>query len=201
MNQEKSTVQIDKLKSGDEESFAMLVDETSGKIYRTLLQILGNEQDAEDILQDTYLKAYRAIPEFENRSGLYTWLHRIALNEALMQIRIRKPQIVSIDDNEPFSDDLDIEQKDIVDFCCLPEGELLSKESRHFLDQAVQTLPESLRIVFVMRDIEGLSTQETADALQISENNVKIRLMRARMILRKKLSAYFNKFFIEEKEL
>ncbi|GAP41629.1 sigma-70 family RNA polymerase sigma factor [Flexilinea flocculi] len=201
MNQEKSTVQIDKLKSGDEESFAMLVDETSGKIYRTLLQILGNEQDAEDILQETYLKAYRAIPEFENRSGLYTWLHRIALNEALMQIRIRKPQIVSIDDNEPFSDDLDIEQKDIVDFCCLPEGELLSKESRHFLDQAVQTLPESLRIVFVMRDIEGLSTQETADALQISENNVKIRLMRARMILRKKLSAYFNKFFIEEKEL
>lgn len=116
MNQEKSTVQIDKLKSGDEESFAMLVDETSGKIYRTLLQILGNEQDAEDILQETYLKAYRAIPEFENRSGLYTWLHRIALNEALMQIRIRKPQIVSIDDNEPFSDDLDIEQKDIVDF-------------------------------------------------------------------------------------
>lgn len=201
MNQEKSTVQIDKLKSGDEESFAMLVDETSGKIYRTLLQILGNEQDAEDILQETYLKAYRAIPEFENRSGLYTWLHRIALNEALMQIRIRKPQIVSIDDNEPFSDDLDIEQKDIVDFCCLPEGELLSKESWHFLDQAVQTLPESLRIVFVMRDIEGLSTQETADALQISENNVKIRLMRARMILRKKLSAYFNKFFIEEKEL
>lgn len=201
MNQEKSTVQIDKLKSGDEESFAMLVDETFGKIYRTLLQILGNEQDAEDILQETYLKAYRAIPEFENRSGLYTWLHRIALNEALMQIRIRKPQIVSIDDNEPFSDDLDIEQKDIVDFCCLPEGELLSKESRHFLDQAVQTLPESLRIVFVMRDIEGLSTQETADALQISENNVKIRLMRARMILRKKLSAYFNKFFIEEKEL
>lgn len=179
----------------------MLVDETSGKIYRTLLQILGNEQDAEDILQETYLKAYRAIPEFENRSGLYTWLHRIALNEALMQIRIRKPQIVSIDDNEPFSDDLVIEQKDIVDFCCLPEGELLSKESRHFLDQAVQTLPESLRIVFVMRDIEGLSTQETADALQISENNVKIRLMRARMILRKKLSAYFNKFFIEEKEL
>lgn len=201
MNQEKSTVQIDKLKSGDEESFAMLVDETSGKIYRTLLQILGNEQDAEDILQETYLKAYRAIPEFENRSGLYTWLHRIALNEALMQIRIRKPQIVSIDDNEPFSDDLGIEQKDIVDFCCLPEGELLSKESRHFLDQAVQTLPESLRIVFVMRDIEGLSTQETADALQISENNVKIRLMRARMILRKKLSAHFNKFFIEEKEL
>lgn len=201
MNQQKPTIQIDKLKSGDEESFAMLVDETSGKIYHTLLQILGNEQDAEDILQETYAKAYRAIPDFENRSALYTWLHRIALNEALMQIRIRKPQIVSIDNNEPFSDDMDIEQKDIVDFCCLPERELLSKESRHFLDQAVQSLPETLRIVFVMRDIEGLSTQETAESLGISENNVKIRLMRARMILRKKLSGYFNKFFIEEKEL
>jgi RNA polymerase sigma-70 factor (ECF subfamily) len=81
---------------------------------------------------------------------------------------------------------------EIVDWCCLPEGELLSSESRGFLDQAVQNLPVNLRVVFVMRDLEGLSIQDTAEALGLSENNVKTRLLRARLRLRQELSAYFG---------
>jgi RNA polymerase sigma-70 factor (ECF subfamily) len=81
---------------------------------------------------------------------------------------------------------------ELTDFCCLPEGELLSSESRRFLDQAVQNLPENLRVVFVMRDQEGLSIQDTAEALDLSENNVKTRLLRARLRLRQELSVYFR---------
>jgi len=81
---------------------------------------------------------------------------------------------------------------EITDFCCLPEGELLSSESRRFLDQTVQNLPENLRVVFVMRDQEGLSIQETAQALDLSESNVKTRLLRARLQLRQELSVYFR---------
>jgi RNA polymerase sigma-70 factor (ECF subfamily) len=197
MNDEISAISVEKLKTGDRESFARFVDETSGRAYRTVLQILGNEQDAEDVLQDTYMKAYRALPDFENRSSLATWLHRIAVNEALMVIRNRKPQMISVDDNQPFDAETEGEEMEIADFCCLPEAELLSNESRQFLDQAVQNLPEQLRVVFVMRDIEGLSIRETAEALGISENNVKIRLMRARLNLRHKLSKHFNKELVE----
>jgi RNA polymerase sigma-70 factor (ECF subfamily) len=87
---------------------------------------------------------------------------------------------------------------EIVDFCCLPEGELLSAESRQALDQAVRRLPANLRVVFVMRDMEGLSIQDTAEALSLSENNVKTRLLRARLRLRQELSVYFGGRLKEE---
>ena len=87
---------------------------------------------------------------------------------------------------------------EIVDWCCLPEGELLSSESRRFLDHAVQNLPANLRVVFVMRDLEGLSIQDTAEALGLSENNVKTRLLRARLRLRQELSVYFGGKIQEE---
>jgi RNA polymerase sigma-70 factor (ECF subfamily) len=180
------------LKAGDRDAFARLVDETSGHIYRVAVQILGDDQDAEDVLQETYIKAFRALPDFEGRSSLTTWLYRIAVNEALMLVRKRKPQALSVEESAPFEEDAESEEMQIVDFCCLPEGELLSSESRRFLDQAIQKLSENLRVVFVMRDIEGLSIQDTAEALNLSENNVKIRLMRARLRLRQELSVYFG---------
>jgi RNA polymerase sigma-70 factor (ECF subfamily) len=126
-----------------------------------------------------------------------TWLYRIAVNEALMAVRRRKPQALSVE--EPDSDDgSDSSEMEIVDFCCLPEGELLSAESRRALDQAVQHLPANLRVVFVMRDTQGLSIQDTAEALGLSENNVKTRLLRARLRLRQELSVYFGGRLKEE---
>ena len=192
MNETANTISLEALKTGDREAFARLVDETSAHIYRVALQILGNEQDAEDVLQETYIKAFRALPKFEGRSSLTTWLYRIAVNEALMLVRKRKPQTISVEESTPFDAEGESEGMEIVDFCCLPEGELLSSESRRFLDQAVQNLPGNLRLVFVMRDLEGLSIQETSEALNISENNVKTRLLRARLRLRQELSVYFG---------
>jgi RNA polymerase sigma-70 factor (ECF subfamily) len=150
------------------------------------------------VLQETYIKAFRALPDFEGRSSLTTWLYRIAVNEALMLVRKRKPQPASIEENTPFDAEAESEAMEIVDFCCLPEGELLSSESRRFLDQAVQNLPENLKVVFVMRDLEGLTIQDTAEALGLSENNVKTRLLRARLRLRQELSVYFGGKIQEE---
>jgi RNA polymerase sigma-70 factor (ECF subfamily) len=198
MTETANTISLEALKTGDREAFTRLVDETSGHTYRVALQILGDEQDAEDVLQETYIKAFRALPNFEGRSSVTTWLYRIAVNEALMLVRKRKPQTISIDDNDPFDAQAESEGMEIVDFCCLPEGELLSSESRGFLDQAIRDLPANLRVVFVMRDLEGMSIQETSEALGLTENNVKTRLLRARLRLRQELSRYFGGKMQEE---
>jgi RNA polymerase sigma-70 factor (ECF subfamily) len=197
MSEIENTASLNALKAGDKEAFARLVDETSGHIYRVALQITGNSLDAEDVLQETYLKAYRALPGFEGRSSLTTWLYRIAVNEALMAIRRRKPQALSVDEGSP-DPEVESDGMEIVDFCCLPEGELLSGEARRFMDKAIQKLPANLRVVFVMRDLEGLSIQETAEDLGLSENNVKTRLLRARLRLRQELSVYFGGKLAEE---
>jgi RNA polymerase sigma-70 factor (ECF subfamily) len=192
-------ISLEALKAGDREAFAQMVDQTSGHIYHVALQILGDEQDAEDVLQETYLKALRSLPAFEGRSSLMTWLYRIAVNEALMAMRRRKPQSLSVEEPDPdLGGESESQEMEIVDFCCLPEGELLSAETRQALDQAVQHLPANLRVVFVMRDMEGFSIQDTAEALGLSENNVKTRLLRARLRLRQELSVYFGGKLKEE---
>jgi RNA polymerase sigma-70 factor (ECF subfamily) len=190
---------VEALIQGDRHAFAKMVEETSTQIYRTARQILGDEQDAEDVLQETYMKALKALPTFEGRSSISTWLHRIAVNESLMLIRKRKAPMVSVDDTQSFDSDEESSGMEIVDFCCLPEKELLSTESRKFMDQAIQRLPETLKTVFVLRDLEGLSIQETAEVMQITENNVKTRLLRARLRLRQELAAYYAEKVEKEK--
>ena len=179
------------LKQGDPEEFSRLVDAYSSKIYRLAVKMLPQQQDAEDILQETFLKAYRGIKAFDGRSKISTWLFRIATNEALMVLRRKHPDFLSLD--EPLdTEDGEQEPIQIVDWCCLPEREFLSDESKEKLDAAVQRLPESLRVVFLLRDINDLSTQETADVLGLSETAVKTRLSRARLRLREDLSSYFR---------
>jgi RNA polymerase sigma-70 factor (ECF subfamily) len=200
MNENANMISVEALKTGDREAFAKLVEITSAQIYRMTLRILGDEQDAEDVLQETYIKALNSLPGFEGRASLTTWLYRIAVNEALMLLRKRKPLAFSVDENASFDAEAESEGMEIADFCCLPEGEFLSSESHRFLDQAVLNLPDNLRIVFVMRDQEGLSIQETAEALDLSENNVKTRLLRARLRLRQELSIYFSGKVQEESQ-
>jgi RNA polymerase sigma-70 factor, ECF subfamily len=197
MNNMLDSISLEALKAGDRQAFARLVDETSAHIYRVASQILGDAQDAEDVLQETYLKAFNSLANFEGRSSLSTWLYRIAINEALMLVRKRKPQTVSVDEGHA-DDDPDSEGMEIVNWCCLPEGELLSSEARRFMDQAIQNLPDPLRVVFVMRDLEGLSIQETSQALNLSEANIKTRLLRARLQLRQDVSVYFGGKMQEE---
>ncbi len=185
-----STEFIDRLIAGDIHAYGELVEKTSGSIYGLGLRMLGNPQDAEDMLQETYLKAHKALPDFEKRSSINTWLFRIATNEALMMLRKRKSETMietaTAEDGEQ-NDDLEI-----VDFCCLPENEFLSDETRAALNQAAETLSPALRMVFLLRDVQGFSTLETAEILKINEDAVKTRLVRARLKLREELSGYFR---------
>ncbi len=183
---------LEALRRGDPLEFARLVDAYSGMIYRLAKRILQNPQDAEDILQETFIKAYNALPRFDGRSRLSTWLYRIATNEALMLLRKKRPPTVSVDSpggNDADDDGLPLQ---IVDWCCLPESELMSEEARRHLERSIEALPETLKTVFVLRELEGLSVRETAQVLEISEAAVKTRLHRARLALREALTVYFK---------
>lgn len=182
---------LERLQARDPEEYSKLVDTYSSKIYRLVLKMLTQQQDAEDVLQETFIKAYRGIKTFDGRSKISTWLYRIATNEALMLLRRKHPDFLSIDQTID-TEEGEQEPVQIVDWCCLPENEFLSGETRERLDAAVQKLPESLRVVFLLRDINNLSTQETAEVLGLSETAVKTRLSRARLRLREDLSTYFG---------
>ena len=190
-------ISLEALIAGDRAEFARMVDLYSNPIYRLGLRMLGTPQDAEDVLQNTFLNALLHLPSFEGRSSLSTWLYRIAANEALMLLRKKKPE-VNLEDAEVDSNAEDLKPTQFVDWSALPEDELLSGEGKKVLDQTIQRLPESMRIVFLLRDIEGLSIRETAEALHLTETNVKTRLLRARMFLREQLSAYYGERFIRE---
>lgn len=194
------SLSLEAIKAGDRAEFARMVDLYSNQIYRMALKMLNDPQDAEDVLQETFIKALRSISTFEGRASLSTWLYRIAVNEALMILRKRRQDTVSIDE-QPEDEEGESEPIQIVDWCCLPENELMGGESRKFLDQAVQRLSPALRSVFVLRDVEGLSVRDTAEALGISEAAVKTRLLRARLRLREDLSAYFGDRMAEKPEL
>jgi RNA polymerase sigma-70 factor (ECF subfamily) len=197
-NELKTEISLKALQAGDRSEFARFVDAFSPQVYRLALRILGNPQDAEDVLQNTFMKVLQAIGDFEGRASLSTWLYRIAVNEALMLLRRHKPVVQLAMEYE--EDNLDLQlPTQFTDWCCLPEEELLSTESKAFLDQAVQRLPEKLRVVFILRDMEGLSIRETGQALGLSDTAVKTRLLRARLNLREQLSQYFGKQLSEEK--
>jgi RNA polymerase sigma-70 factor (ECF subfamily) len=182
---------LEALRYGDRAEFARLVDRYSPFVYRLGLKMLNSPQDAEDVLQETFIKAYRHLQGFDGRARVSTWLYRIATNEALMLLRKKHPDTISV--NEPWENELeDQEPLQIVDWCCLPEAELMSEEARESLDRAVDSLPASLRVIFLLREIEGLSTRETAEVLNLSEAAVKTRLSRARLKLREDLSSYFG---------
>jgi len=141
----KEAFSLEALRAGDRLEFARLVETYYEMIYRLALKMLNDAQDAEDILQETFTKAYRHIQDFDGRSELSTWLYRIATNEALMFLRRKRPQTVSIE-NPDDGDETEREPMQIVDWCCLPEEELMSTEAQAHLDQAIENLPNSLRV-------------------------------------------------------
>jgi RNA polymerase sigma-70 factor (ECF subfamily) len=197
INEESEPLNLKKLQSGDTEELTKMVQQYSDPIYRVALRMLNDQAEAEDVLQETFIKALRSLENFEGRSNLSTWLYRIAVNESLMVIRKRKPEISIKQDDAVDEENEGISVSQIVDWCCLPESEFLTNETRGVLADAIQKLPENLRTVFILRDIEGLSIIETAQALELTETNVKTRLLRARMKLREELSVYFGERLTE----
>jgi RNA polymerase sigma-70 factor (ECF subfamily) len=151
---------------------------------------MRDPSEAEDVVQEAFLSAFKGIDRFDGRSTLSTWLYRIAFNAAMMRLRRRRPEFVSVETSDETEGDLPIPEA-LVDWCLLPEQELVRAEAREEMERAIGELPPKLRAVFVMRELEELSTEETAQALGLSEQAVKTRLHRARLFLRERLTGYF----------
>ncbi|MBI4465209.1 MAG: sigma-70 family RNA polymerase sigma factor [Acidobacteria bacterium] len=183
---------VQQVRQGRVEPFNELVNRHARKIFRLTQHITGNREDAEDALQETFLKAYSRLPQFQGDSQFYTWLVRIAVNESLMKLRKRKSS-ASVSLDEPIETDEDFVLREVEAWDENPEQKYARRELQEILDRAVSALPPLFRTVFVLRDLEQLSTEETAEALNLSVPAVKSRLLRARLQLREKLSPYFQK--------
>ncbi len=183
---------VDLARNGDDTAFPELVKRYSRRILRVARNITNNDEDAEDVLQESFLKAYTHLDGFQGNSKFYTWLVRIAMNEALMKLRKRKTgKVVSLDEELTTGEDSVV--REIAVWEGNPEERYSQDEIREILDRTIATLPEGFRTVFVLRDVEELSTEETADALSLSIPAVKSRLLRARLQLREKLTRLFKK--------
>jgi RNA polymerase sigma-70 factor, ECF subfamily len=178
-------------KAGDLEAFSELVNRYDRNVFRIAQHITHNEEDAQDVVQDAFLKAYQNLEQFQENSKFYTWLVRIAVNEALMKLRKRRnDRTVSLDE------DVETEEgsmpREVADWSPNPEQLYGQSELGDILKKTVQGLPPGFRTVFVLRDVEGLSTEETAEMLGLSVPAVKSRLLRARLQLRERLARYFK---------
>src|SRR6185369_633407 len=186
------SVLVDAARKGDIGAFESLVKRYDRNVFRIAQHITQNREDAEDVVQDAFLKAYQNLGQFQGQSKFYTWLVRIAVNEALMKLRKRRPErTVSLD--EDVKTEEDSLPREVADWSPNPEQQYSQAELKDILTRTIQGLPPGFRTVFVLRDVEGLSTEETAEALDLSIPAVKSRLLRARLQLRDRLSRFFQK--------
>lgn len=175
---------------GDKKSVSLLVNKYSSRIYAVAFRLMQNEEDAEDVLQETFIIMLNKLSTFEGKSSLYTWLYRVATNVALGKLRKKK----NVDDSRSF-DKIEFENISSLELADWPdhlEEKFDTDEFRKCLQKAMDELPDHYRTVFILRDLEGHSTRNTAKILEISEANVKVRLMRARLYLRDQLAYHLK---------
>jgi len=179
-------------KDGDVAAFEQLVKRYGRKLLRIAQCVTHNREDSQDAVQEAFLKAYQNMAEFREDSQFSTWLIRITLNQSLMKLRKQRAvREVSLD--EGFQADEDILPIELTDWAPDPEQLYRASELRNILIKALKELRPVLRAVFVLRDIEGLSTTQTAEVLNLSHTAVKARLWRGRLQLRERLNRYFSK--------
>src|SRR5438132_11290509 len=172
-------------KSGDVSAFEELVRRYDRNVFRIAQHITQNREDAEDVVQDAFLKSFQNLEQFQEQSKFYTWLVRIAVNESLMKLRKRRTaKTVSLDEDVQTEDDA--VPREVADWAPNPEQLYKQEELREILSRTIQGLPSGFRTVFVLRDVEGLSTEETAEALDLSVPALKSRLWRARLPLQER---------------
>lgn len=183
---------VQSAKAGDLEAFSELVNRYDRNVFRIAQHITHNEEDAQDVVQDAFLKAYQNLGQFQGNSKFYTWIVRIAVNQALMKLRRRRTdKSVSLDESIDTGEDT--VTREIAAWDEDPEQRFSREELGEILDSAIQTLAPTYRSVFLLRDVDDLSTEETAEALGLSVPAVKSRLLRARLQLREKLTRYFKR--------
>lgn len=183
---------VERLKAGEEAAFEPLLARYQGKVFRLAMSMTRNQEDAEEVLQDVFLTVYRKITSFDGRSAFGTWLYRIAVNAALMKLRGRGPVQASIEEFLPQFTEDGQHARMVVDWTPGPEEQLLRQERTQVVREAIEGLPPDYKAVLVLRDLEGLSNEEAAEAMGISVLAVKARLHRARLVLRGKLERYMT---------
>jgi len=183
---------VERARVGDGRAFSSLIQRYEGKIFRLAMNITQNREDAEDVLQEAFLKAYEHLDQFQGNSRFYTWIVRIAVNQALMKLRKRKSdRSVSLDEQIDTGEDTIV--REIAAWDPDPEQQYNQEELGEILTGAIDSLEPIYRTVFTLRDVDGLSTEETAEALELSIPAVKSRLLRARLQLREKLTRFFKR--------
>jgi len=181
---------VEKAKSGDIKAFEQLIKATSSKIYNLGLKLLRNKEDAADLMQETYIKAYEHIGSFKGNSAFSTWLYRIATNLALMKMRKDKNKKVTVEQLKEASNPS--MAREMPDWTHNPAYHFRKQELKDLLNNAIDSLPRKYKSVFVLHDIEGFPIAEVADMLSLSEPAVKTRSHRSRLYLREKLSEHLQ---------
>lgn len=179
---------ITRLLAGEKDLYALIIRKYNQRLYRVAMSIINDETEAEDIMQTAYIKAYENLEKFEFRAVFSTWLTRILINESLLRLKKRKRSVIINEDvlnNELYQQNTMDEQT--------PDKKLFNSELKTVLEEAIRNLPEKYRTVFILREIENLNVAETQECLDLSESNVKVRLNRARTLLRDSLSNYYKK--------
>jgi RNA polymerase sigma-70 factor, ECF subfamily len=175
---------VERVKRGETALFEVLMRRYNQRLYRVTRSILGNDGEAEDVTQDAYVRSYTHLDQFDGRARFSTWLTKIAVHEALARLRNRQ-RLVEID---AASDSMEV-RMNLESKGPSPEQEVLTHTMRIVLESAVDSLPETYRSVFMLREVEGMTTAETAECLELSQESVKVRLHRARDLLRKNIYA------------
>ena len=176
------------LRQRDPAAFTQLFELYSDKVYRLAMGLLENEDEAEGVVQDTFMRLLERLHQFEGRSKLGTWLYRVAYNLSMDRLRQQQPVLSLANEND--EDDGPPMPAILTNWQEAPEAWLESNELSAELNQAVASLPAKLKAVFILREIEGISTEECAQVLAISESAAKVRLHRARLLLRERLAEY-----------
>jgi RNA polymerase sigma-70 factor (ECF subfamily) len=179
---------LTRLRQHDEAAFTEFFETYADRVYRLALGLLKQEDDAEEVVQTTFVSAFEALDRFEPHARLGTWLYRIAYNHALMLLR-RRHGTLPLPEEEEDSTSLPVQ---LVDWSQLPDQHALSGEAQEVLRTAINELPLGLRAAFLLRDVEGLSTAECAHVQELTEAACKVRLHRARLRLREHVSSYFS---------
>lgn len=191
MNLEDEALLVERARCKDKEAFSRLITLHSQRIYSIAYNLMGSHEEAEDALQETFLKAYENIHRFKGKAKFSTWLYRICTNICLGRLRKKRPKITVWLDETMKTEEDELE-RDVIDWSKNPETILLSKELGEVMDRAIQNLPPDYRKVFVLRDVEGFSNREVAEILEESVPAIKSRLHRARMFVRAQLDDYFG---------
>ena len=186
---------VARARAKDFAAFEQLLDRYEDKIFRLAYRFVRNETEAKEILQDTFLSIWRKLDTFKGDAQFSSWLYRVAANAALMRLRAQKrhPEVSTEELPIDFLDNYGHLPAGGENWAKRPDDELQSEELRRHIQAAVDELPEIYRTVFLIRDVEGLSTEETAEVLQISIPTVKTRLHRARLALRETITKYFDR--------